>query len=326
MGTEEEAFTTDQEQYDICADPAQNQSWIACNNAAHTSCGTDQSCLTTKLQACRTEALAACKQVQDVDDTAAINTYNKNAASCDKTAEQRKSQCPPSGLCNDDADCQDTNPGDTCSDGKCVSGGCDCAEGYKCCPNGSCYPTASTCPPSPIVLDTFDEGFHLTSPGNGVRFRVLPGGPLSQMSWTDANWRNGWLALDRNGNGTIDDLTELFGNLTPQPPSNTPNGFLALAVFDDPANGGNGNGFIDPGDAVYSRLRVWIDANHNGISESKELHRLQELGIFKIGLTYHETPFVDQFGNQFRYKGTVWDGGGNERDICYDVFLELQVN
>lgn len=149
---------------------------------------------------------------------------------------------------------------------------------------------------------------------------------MFQISWTDANWRNGWLALDRNGNGTIDDFTELFGDLTPQPPSSTPNGFLALAVFDDLANGGNGNGFIDPGDAVYSRLRVWIDANHNGISEPRELHTLQELGIFKIGLTYHETPFVDQFGNQFRYKGSVWDGGGNERDICYDVFLELQVN
>ncbi len=38
---------------------------------------------------------------------------------------------------------------------------------------------------SPIILDIFEEGFHLTSPGNGVEFRMLPGGPLSQMSWTD---------------------------------------------------------------------------------------------------------------------------------------------
>jgi hypothetical protein len=91
------------------------------------------------------------------------------------------------------------------------------------------------------VLDTSDQGFHLTSLANGVQFRVLPGGPLQQMSWTDANWRNGWLALDRNGNGTIDDFTELFGDLTPQPPSSTPNGFLALAVFDSTSNGGNGN-------------------------------------------------------------------------------------
>jgi hypothetical protein len=176
------------------------------------------------------------------------------------------------------------------------------------------------------VLDPFNEGFHLTSLAGGVRFTVLPGGPLQQMSWTDANWHNGWLALDRNGNGTIDNFTELFGNYTAQPPSNDPNGFLALAVFDDPANGGNGNGFIDPGDSVYSRLLVWIDANHNGYSEPNELHTLPSLGISKIGLTYRETPFVDQYGNHFRYKGSVWDQGGNERDICYDVFLQIQPN
>ncbi len=176
------------------------------------------------------------------------------------------------------------------------------------------------------MLDPFNEGFHLTSLSNGVQFRILRGDPKQQMSWTDPNWHNGWLALDRNGDGTIDDFTELFGNYTPQPPSSTPNGFLALAVYDDPANGGNGNGVIDPGDSVYSRLRVWIDANHNGYSEPNELHTLQSLGIAKIGIEYHETPFVDQYGNRFRYKGSIWDSNGKERDACYDVFLQIQPN
>jgi hypothetical protein len=179
---------------------------------------------------------------------------------------------------------------------------------------------------SPIVLDPFNQGFHLTSVQNGVKFRLEPGGPLYQMSWTDPAWGNGWLALDRNGNGKIDDLTELFGNLTPQPPSDDPNGFLALAVFDNPSNGGNGNGFIDPGDAVYTHLRVWIDANHNGISEPNELHTLQDLGIFKIGLAYTDTPFVDQHGNQFLYQGSFWDEGGHDREACYDVFLQVRPN
>ncbi len=174
---------------------------------------------------------------------------------------------------------------------------CPCTTNYTCTVGCCTHPGqggGSGGGNSPIVLDTFEEGFHLTSLNNGVEFHVLPGGPLTQMSWTDANWRNGWLALDRNGDGTIDDFTELFGNLTAQPPSSNPNGFLALAVFDDPANGGNGNGFIGPGDAVYSSLRVWIDANHNGISEPNELHTLQELGIFKIGLKFRVTPFVDE--------------------------------
>src|SRR5579883_3659702 len=132
-----------------------------------------------------------------------------------------------------------------------------CPTGYYasnyCCYNGT-----------PIVIDAFKEGFHLTSEIAGVNFHIHRNGPLYRVSWTDPQWHNGWLALDRNGNGTIDDFTELFGNLTPQPPSRTPNGYAALAVFDDPANGGNGNGVIDPGDSVYDKLRVWIDANHKG--------------------------------------------------------------
>lgn len=105
-------------------------------------------------------------------------------------------------------------------------------------------------------MDVFGKGFHLTDIKDGVKFRVLPNQDPRQMSWPEAAFRNGWLALDRNGNGTIDDFTELFGNATPQPKTDHPNGYLAIAVFDDPANGGNGNGFIDPGDAVYDHLLV----------------------------------------------------------------------
>jgi hypothetical protein len=176
------------------------------------------------------------------------------------------------------------------------------------------------------VLDPFDQGFHLTSVAKGVKFRVAPNGPLNQMSWTDPAWKNGWLALDRDGNGSIDNFGELFGDVTPQPPGDGRNGFRALAVFDDPANGGNGNGVIDPGDAVYSHLRVWIDSNHNGISEPSELHTLPELGIFKLGLRYSNSPFIDPYGNRFRYRGTVWDSADHGRDVCYDVMLQIQAN
>jgi hypothetical protein len=143
------------------------------------------------------------------------------------------------------------------------------------------------------------------------------------MSWPDAAYRNGWLALDRNGDGKITDFTELFGNATPQPRTSHPNGYVALAVFDDPANGGNGNDAIDPGDAIYSHLRVWIDDNHNGISEPSELHTLPEAGIFKIDLKYFSSPYVDANGNQFRYKSRVWDKAGNKHDTCYDVFVKI---
>ncbi len=184
-----------------------------------------------------------------------------------------------------------------------------------------CQGGAVNCVQSPIIIDVSGEGFHLTSKSAGVKFTFGLGEPPRQTSWTAPGYSNGWLALDRNGNGAIDNATELFGDLTPQPPDPNPNGYKALAVFDDPKQGGNGNGKIDPGDAVFSRLRVWVDRNHNGISEPNELLTLAEAGINWIDLTYIESGFVDQFGNQFRFSAKISSRSGGQQKQCYDVLL-----
>ncbi len=157
--------------------------------------------------------------------------------------------------------------------------GWECSDGSKPCsmppPGFNCIcisgGTWINCRVSPIVIDTRGEGFRLTDADHGVWFQFVPLDPAVKISWTDSRFSNGWLVLDRNGNGKIDDATELFGNITPQPPSRDPNGYAALAVFDDPSNGGNGDGVIDSRDSIYQHLRVWIDSNHNGVSESEEI-------------------------------------------------------
>ncbi len=207
--------------------------------------------------------------------------------------------------------------------------GCDGSEGCACssgsdCNDGECV--AGTCggDDDPIMIDLSGLGYELTSVANGVQFDFFATGKPVQMSWSAAGSQTGFLALDRNGNGTIDNGTELFGNVTPQP---TPpgggrgNGFLALAVYDLPENGGNGDGWIDASDAIYSKLRVWVDKNHDGISEPGELLTLPQAGIARISLQYNLAKWTDVYGNQFRYRG-ILVRSSQESQGFYDVLLK----
>jgi hypothetical protein len=186
---------------------------------------------------------------------------------------------------------------------------------------------------SPIILDSQAEGFHLTSATDGVSFDISGTGHPMRIAWTDPRFHNAFLALP-GSDGLVHNGKQLFGNFTSQPASPHPNGFLALEEYDQPENGGNGDGVIDAKDAVYSRLRLWIDENHDGISQPNELHTLPELGVYSLALSYFESRRTDQFGNEFRYKARVDPGAqrdpidntpsGDPGRWTYDVFLVIK--
>ncbi|MDI9514663.1 MAG: hypothetical protein GX384_05830 [Clostridiaceae bacterium] len=94
---------------------------------------------------------------------------------------------------------------------------------------------------------------------------------------------SGFLAWDRNGNGIIDDGSELFG------PS-TGNGFEELSLHDS-----DGNNWIDESDPIYEKLRIWtLDEEGN-----KQLITLGQAGVGAIYLGHLTTPF------------SLRDGGNN---------------
>lgn len=181
---------------------------------------------------------------------------------------------------------------------------------------------------TPILIDVNGDGFDLTSAEEGIEFNFDDDGVPEQIAWTRANSDDAWLTLDRNGNNFVDNGSELFGNITPQPDSpagEESNGFLALAVYDKLEGGGDNDGSITPQDSIFPNLRLWRDANQNGMSEANELKTLDQLGLAKIELDYKESKRTDEHGNRFKYRAKVKDRRGVQIGRwAWDVILTVR--
>lgn len=189
--------------------------------------------------------------------------------------------------------------------------------------------SASCCDPetgtgcSPIVVNFAAGDYRLTGADAGVSFDIAASGTPFEIGWTAAGADEAFLWLDRNVNGRVDDGSELFGTATPLADGSTaPNGFVALAEYDD-----DRDGQINDGDAVWTRLRLWRDFNHDGRSQSEEIRDVSASPINAIELTYRWTGRQDQYGNLFKYQSRVWltrrDGQPVARPL-YDIFFSVR--
>ncbi|MFZ5997812.1 MAG: hypothetical protein ACOYW7_10030 [Nitrospirota bacterium] len=178
---------------------------------------------------------------------------------------------------------------------------------------------------SPIVLDLDRDGVETTNVKDGAYFDHDGNGFAEQTGWAGAD--DGILVMDKNGNGTIDDGKELFGNETLlSDGTKASNGFQALAELD-----GNSDGKIDSNDAAFAQLKVWQDINGDGYSTSGELKSLSELGIQSINTGYTNSTTVDAQGNEHKQIGSfTWNDGTTsaaedvwvQRDTTYTIATE----
>lgn len=179
---------------------------------------------------------------------------------------------------------------------------------------------------SPIIVDVAGDGYRLTSVRDGVLFDLDGDGFAEQVAWTRAGADDAFLALDRNGNGTIDDGMELFGNGTPayagRREPRAANGFEALKFTEGVSYGGVSrvDDRIDARDAVFAHLLLWTDRNHNGVSEPEELRRVIDTDLAAISTDYRKSPRRDRFGNEFRLRAKSWWRDGSMRPV-FDVWL-----
>ncbi|USG59738.1 M10 family metallopeptidase C-terminal domain-containing protein [Sneathiella marina] len=154
---------------------------------------------------------------------------------------------------------------------------------------------------SPLVLDLDGDGVELSSvEGSTAFFDLDRDGFAEQTGWVSAD--DGLLALDINGNGYIDDISELFGNATTD-------GFTELAALDS-----NGDGIIDASDTEFANLKIWQDMDQDGLTDDGELSTLMDQGIVSIDLGATITDSWNA-GNHISHESTFTRSDGSTNAV-----------
>ncbi len=179
---------------------------------------------------------------------------------------------------------------------------------------------------SPLVLDFSNREFIQTKSITqaGVDFDLNADGILEQVGWVDGK-DSAFLVRDLNGNGQIDNGSEMFGDSTYLKSSRTTaaDGFAALAQYDT-----NGDSKIDANDAEFSKLKLWFDRNGNGKTDSGELVSLTDKQVSYVSLTSKAVPrslalqHAEGVPNDVRTRG-VFGAKGCPSSGCnmYDVYF-----
>ena len=151
----------------------------------------------------------------------------------------------------------------------------------------------------PLIFDIAGDGFQIIDKSEGVYFDKDNNGYSERIDWTV---RDSFLVLDLNKNGKIDNGSELFGDTTyllGEDKKYAENGFEALIQYDE-----NKDGLITSDDSVFASLRLWLDADGDGISTEEELTTLADHKIVAISAVADEEKIIT--GTEAVIEGTSY--------------------
>ncbi|RYH14656.1 MAG: DUF11 domain-containing protein [Alphaproteobacteria bacterium] len=163
---------------------------------------------------------------------------------------------------------------------------------------------------TPIAIDLNGDGVHTVArSASSATFDLLGNGSPIRSGWLSAD--DGFLAVDANGNGSIDGIAELFGG------ASKGSGFSQLAAYDS-----NRDGVVDALDTAFGELRIWRDANGNHSTDAGELMTLAQAGVLSLKVGFVEVPFVDAQGNLHLERSSAVLAGGAVADMT-DVYFAI---
>lgn len=164
---------------------------------------------------------------------------------------------------------------------------------------------------TPIAIDLDGNGIHTIARADFQgKFDLLGTGNAIQSGWLSGG--DAFLSIDANGNGRIDDISELFGGAAKG------SGFAKLASFDS-----NGDGVVDARDTQFEALTLWRDVNGNGLTDTGELLTLAEAGVTALHTGFEELAFLDANNNLHLERSTAIVNGQavSMTDVYFNVAL-----
>lgn len=180
---------------------------------------------------------------------------------------------------------------------------------------------------SPLLISfngPSSKGIALTSQANGIEFDILGqrSTPVAhapkQISWFLASSApENYFVVLPDANGEVHGIDQMFGDNTMGPDGQyAANGYLALAKYD-----ANHDGYITKADPIFSQLRLWKDANRDGIAQPSELFTLDDMEIVSIDLSYNSNYVeTDAYGNQTRMKSVAQTADGRLH-LMFDLWF-----